>query len=85
LEQLCVAVVAARVVARDVEQDPRDEDAARAYMNWMQRCAMHCQKLRLSIQTEVDRKSGQLDEKEPSRKGQNGESDVLFGSNVVKF
>jgi hypothetical protein len=85
LEQLCVAVVAARQVARCVEENPLDANAERAYTNWMQRCAMHCQKLRLSIQTEVDRKSGQLDEKEPSRKGQKRESDVLFGNNVVKF
>jgi hypothetical protein len=85
LEQLCVAVIAARHVAQHVEQNPLDADAERAYTNWMQRCAMHCQKLRLSIQTEVDRKSGKLDEKEGTRRGRKGKDDVLFGSNVVKF
>ena len=83
LEQLCVAIVAARGVAKQVQQGPDDADGAKLYMEYMQRCAMHCQKLRLSIQTEVDRKSGKLDEREP--KVRKVKDDVLFGGNVVKF
>jgi hypothetical protein len=85
LEQLCVAMVAARRVAQSVQERPDDAESAKLYMEYMQRCAMHCQKLRISVQTEVDRKSGKLDEKEPTVRGRKDKSDVLFGGNVVKF
>jgi hypothetical protein len=85
LEQLCVMAVAARRVSAWVQERPGDEEGQAIYLKYAHQCAVHCQKLRLSIQTEVDRKSGQLDEKEPSVKGQKGKADVLFGGNVVKF
>jgi hypothetical protein len=85
LEQLCIMVVSARRVGAYFQERPGDKEAADQYLKLSHQCAMHCQKLRLSIQTEVDRKSGQLDEKEPTPKGQKGKSDVLFGGNVVEF
>jgi hypothetical protein len=69
LEQLCVATVAARRVADLVEEDPSDQRAATTYTMYMQRCAMHCQKLRLSIQSALRTEAGELDEKEPSEAG----------------
>jgi hypothetical protein len=78
-------MVAARRVAQSVQERPDDAESAKLYMEYMQRCAMHCQKLRISVQTEVDRKSGKLDEKEPTVRGRKDKSDVLFGGNVVKF
>jgi hypothetical protein len=86
LEQLCIMTVAAHRVSAWLQERPGDEEAAALYLKYAHQCAMHCTKLRLSIQTEVDRKSGQLDEKEPSVKGRKEKADVLFGgSNVVKF
>lgn len=85
LEQLCIMTVAARQVGASLQENPDDEVSAALYLKYTHQCAMHCTKLRLSIQTEVDRKAGQLDEKEPTTKGRKGKSDVLFGSNVVKF
>jgi hypothetical protein len=69
LEQLCVMVVAARTIGMIVEKNPLDEDAARAYTNYAQRCAMHCQKLRLSIQSALRTEAGELNEEEPSEAG----------------
>jgi hypothetical protein len=69
LEQLCVMVVAARMIGVIVEKNPLDEDAAKAYTNYAQRCAMHCQKLRLSIQSALRTEAGELDEAEPSEAG----------------
>jgi hypothetical protein len=85
LEQLCVMVVASRKIADLVEQDPLNKGAADAYTAYVQRCAMHCQKLRLSIQSALRTESGKLDEKEPSGRGKRVKDDVLFGSNVVRF
>jgi hypothetical protein len=85
LEQLCVVTVAARRVAEMLEEDPANPEYASLYNNYMQRCAMHCQKLRLSIQSALRTESGKLDEKEPKAKGQKGKAEVLFGGNVVKF
>jgi hypothetical protein len=85
LEQLCIMTIASRRVAETLQEQPGDEVAAALFLKYAHQCAMHCTKLRLSIQTEVDRKSGQLDEKEPSVRGKKDKSDVLFGGNVVKF
>jgi hypothetical protein len=58
--------------------------SSRLVLKYAHQCAMHRTKLRLSIQTEVDRKSGQLDEKPETPKGRKGKTeDVLFGGNVV--
>jgi hypothetical protein len=65
LEQLCVMVVAARTIGQIVEENPLDEDAAKVYTSYAQRCAMHCQKLRLSIQSALRTEAGELDEAEP--------------------
>lgn len=85
LEQLCVMVVAARKIAGTIEEDPSDMRAATIYANFTQRCAMHCQKLRLSIQSALRCDSRKLDEKEPLEKGRKGKDDLLFGGNVVRF
>jgi hypothetical protein len=85
LEQLCVVVVAARKVGELIEGDPLDADAAKLYTEYMQRCAMHCQKLRLSIQSALRTESGKLDEKEPTARGRTGKDDVLYGGNVLRF
>jgi phage terminase small subunit len=85
LEQLCVATVAARQIAETVEESPDDQAAAGLYLKYMQRCAMHCQKLRLSIQSALRTESGKLDEKEPSVRGRKGKADVLYGGNVMRF
>ena len=69
LEQLCVMVVAARTIGQIVEENPLDEDAAKAYTTYAQRCAMHCQKLRLSIQSALRTEAGELNEEEPSEAG----------------
>ena len=70
LEQLCIMTVSARRVGAYFQERPGDKDAADQYLKLAHQCAMHCQKLRLSI--EVDRKSGQLDEKEPTARGHKG-------------
>jgi hypothetical protein len=63
LEQFCVATVAARQVARSIQIDPTaDTDI---YAKYMTLCAGHAQKLRISVQSGVDRHSRTLDEKEP--------------------
>ncbi len=85
LEQLCVATVAARKVAAIVRERPGNSEAAKLYLSYAHQCAMHCTKLRLSIQSALRTESGKLDEREPTAKGQNGRSDVLFGGDVVKF
>ena len=62
-----------------------DRDAKDAYADYAQRCAMHCQKLRLSIQSALRTESGKLDEKEPTARGRTGKDDVLYGGNVIRF
>jgi hypothetical protein len=85
LEQLCVLIVLARRVGAEVAARPGNADAAELYLSYMHQCAMHAQKLRLTVQTEVvDPRRGILDEREPKRRGRSGE--LLYGgSNVVKF
>jgi hypothetical protein len=85
LEQLCIMTVAARRIGVEVQERPADADAAKLYVEYASRCAMHCQKLRLSIQSALRTESGKLDEKDPSSRGQKGKSDVLFGGKVVNF
>jgi hypothetical protein len=86
LEQLCIMVVSARRVGAYFQERPGDKEAADQYLKLAHQCAMHCTKLRLSIQTEVDRKSGQLDEKSETPKGRKAKAEsVLFGGNVVAF
>jgi hypothetical protein len=65
LEQFCVAVVAARRVAEVLRKDPADMKVASLYLTWCQRCATHCQKLGLTNQNVIDRKSRILHEVEP--------------------
>jgi hypothetical protein len=80
LEQLVVTVVAARAVAPRLEADPFDADIADLYGKYMQKSAMLCQKLRLSIQSALRTEAGKLDEIETLPK-----DDTLFGGNVVRF
>jgi hypothetical protein len=85
LKQFCVMAAAQDVYLADLAEDPRNPAVRSTVQDMAQILNMTATKLRLTIQTEVDRKSGKLDEKEPSAKGQKGKADVLFGGNVVKF
>src|SRR5262245_7980069 len=79
LEQLCIMTISARRVSAWLQERPGDQEGAALYLKYAHQCAMHCTKLRLSIQTEVDRKSAKLDEREPEqRRTRRQKPDTLF-------
>jgi hypothetical protein len=65
LEQFCVAVVAARKVGVKLLEDPANTKIQSVYLGWVKQCSGHCQKLGLTNQNIVDRKSRMLHEVEP--------------------
>jgi hypothetical protein len=85
LAQFCEMAVEQDENLRVMRENRGDPDAQRVVRDMAQTLNMTATKLRLTIQTEVDRKSGKLDEKEPTARGKKGKADVLFGGNVVKF
>ena len=65
-----------------MSEHPSDAERQRVVRAMAAALCQTATKLRLAI-TSLDRRSGRLDEKEPSAKKTN--ADVLFGGNVVQF
>jgi hypothetical protein len=72
LEQLCEVMVAQRAALAQLARDPRDVDAIRAVKDYAGILNVTASRLRLTVQTDVERKSRKVDEREPA-------ADVLLG------
>jgi hypothetical protein len=79
LEQLCTVIVLGRQLAPLVAECPDDSSIAALYLKYMQACATHATKLRLTVQSSVHRRAGILDEGAPPK------GHLLYGSDGVKF
>jgi phage terminase small subunit len=84
LEQFCETMVTQRIALENMATVARDPDALALAVKTMKDLAAVLNstalKLRISIQAEVDRKSGKLDEKEPAVSASS-----LLGSGVVRM
>ena len=84
LEQFCETMVAQRVALENMAAVARDPDALALAVKTMKDLAAVVNstaiKLRISIQAEVDRKSGKLDERE-----QEAKAPTLLGGGVVRL
>lgn len=84
LEQFCETFVAQRVALAAMAQCADDPDALALAVQTMKNLSLvvngTAQKLRISIQAEVDRRSFKLDEKEPAVS-----ASELLGSGVVRL
>ncbi len=86
LEQFCEVAIAQRANLRLLAANPTDPGAIKAAKDLAAILTATALKLRISIQAEVDRKSGRLDETEPTPRGRKAEtSDLLYGGKVVRF